>query len=105
MYIERLVSESREVVNLPPDKNIPEGKPSLQNSRKWAWLGCVIGASIDFHGPSSGQWPCDRNVFLTLVTLLRYLLQRYLQHALYQPFNHFYQHTQLQVLMAILAAF
>ena len=56
--------ESRKVVNLPPDKNIPEGKPSSQVNIKWAWLGCVIGASVVFRGPSSGQ--CDRNVFLTL---------------------------------------
>ena len=59
----RVSPESRKVVNLPPDKNIPEGKPSSQNNRKWA---CVIGASIVFRGPSSGLWPCDRNVFLTL---------------------------------------
>ena len=59
-------AESKKVVNLPPDKNIAEGKPSSQNNRKWTWLGSVIGASIVFRGPSSGQWPCDRNVFLTL---------------------------------------
>ena len=63
-----LYVESRKVVNLPPDKNILEGKPSSQNNRKWAWIGCVIEASIVFHGPSSGQWPCDRNEFLTLIT-------------------------------------
>ena len=60
------MAESRKVVNLSLDKNIPEGKPSSQNNRKWAWSGCVVGASIVFHGPSSSQWPCDRNVFLTL---------------------------------------
>ena len=59
-------AESRKVVNLPPDKDIPEGEPSSQNNRKWAWLGFVIGASIVYRGPSSGQLPCDRNVFLTL---------------------------------------
>ena len=58
--------ESRKVDNLPPDKNIPEGKPSSQNNRKWAWLGCVIGASIVLHGPFAGQWPYDCNVSLTL---------------------------------------
>ena len=59
-------TESRKVVNLPPDNNILEGKPSPQNDKKRAWLGCVIGASIGFRGPSSGQWPCHRNAFLTL---------------------------------------
>ena len=59
-------AESRNVADLPPDKNIPEGKPSTQNNIKWAWLGCVIRASIVFRGPSSGQWPCNRCVFLTL---------------------------------------
>ena len=38
----------------------------LTRNRKWAWLGCVTGASIVFRGPSSGQWPCDRYAFLTL---------------------------------------
>ena len=61
-----LCPQSRKVVNLPPDKNTLKGKPSSQNNRKWAWLWCVIGASIVFRGPSSGQWPCDCNVFLTL---------------------------------------
>ena len=51
---------------------MPEGKPYSQNNRKWAWLGFVIGASIVFHGSSSGHWPCDRNVFLTLMFMLCY---------------------------------
>ena len=45
-------AESRKVVNLPPGKNIPEGKPSSQNKTKlgvaWVCQGCVIGASIVF---------------------------------------------------------
>ena len=54
---------------IPPDKKIPEGKPSSQNNRKWAWLACVIGAALVFRGPSSGRatvavrpWPRDRKV-------------------------------------------
>ena len=66
--------ESRKVVNLPPDKNIPEGKPTSQTIEKWALLGCVIGVSIAFRGHSSGQWPCDRNVFLNLATRKRFCL-------------------------------
>ena len=49
-----VLNRVQKVVNLPPDKNIPEDKPSSQNNRKWAWLGCVIGASIVFRGPSFG---------------------------------------------------
>ena len=45
-------AESKKVVNLPPDNNIQEGKPSSQNNIKWACLGCVIEV---FRGPSSGQ--------------------------------------------------
>ena len=52
-----LLAESRKFVNLLPDKNIPEGKLSSQNNRKWACLGCVIRGSIVFRGPSSGQGP------------------------------------------------
>ena len=67
------VEKVEKVVNVPPGKKIPEGKPSSQNNRKWVWFGCVIGASIVFRGPSSGQWPCNRNVFLTLITFCIFL--------------------------------
>ena len=45
LEMEGCEAESRKVVNLPPGKNIPEGKPSSQNNGKWAWLGCVEGVS------------------------------------------------------------
>ena len=44
--------ESRKVVNLPPDKNIQEGKPSSQNNGIWAWPGCVMGVYFVFRGTS-----------------------------------------------------
>ena len=55
-----LESKSREfskfgkVANLSQDENTHEGKPSSQENRKEAWLGCAIGVSIVFRGPSSG---------------------------------------------------
>ena len=48
MSLTKVKIESRNVVNLPPDKNIPKGKLSSQINRKWVCLWCVIGASVVF---------------------------------------------------------
>ena len=60
--------KSRKVVNLPFDKNLAEGKPSLQDSRKQACLGCAIEVSIVLVDlPPASE---DRNFSLIHLTLM-----------------------------------
>ena len=48
----RLVqAKYRKVDNLPAENNMPKGKPSSQDNRKYAWLGSVIRIYIEIGGP------------------------------------------------------